>query len=124
MTMSFEPIFDPAEVPLFMDATGTIRLSRTRVTLDTIIGSFLAGESPEELADNFPTVPRADIYAVISAYYRHQAELDEPLERRRTAAEEFRSMIEADPSYQAMRVRILARKAEMEAERHAAADRG
>jgi uncharacterized protein (DUF433 family) len=63
-------------LPMKTDQHGVIRISGTRVTLLTIIGFYLQGETPEEIHDGFPTVPLADIYAVISYYLAHRDELD------------------------------------------------
>lgn len=78
------------EVPLRMDQDGTIRVSDTRVTLDTLIGFYRQGESPEALHDGFPTVPLADIYAVIAYYLTHEDEVNDYLKQRDESAEHIR----------------------------------
>ncbi len=120
MSLTFEPI----PVPLHLDETGTIRVSGTRVTLDTIIHSYNAGESPEELAQDFPRVPPADIYAVIAYYHAHEADVDTYLRQRETEASRWREFWESRYDKQAIRERLLARKAKIEAEQHASTDRG
>lgn len=77
-------------LPLKMDEHGAIHISGTRVTLDTLIGFYHQGETPEALHEGFPTVPLADIYAVIAYYLAHQAELDVYLKQRDEAAERIR----------------------------------
>lgn len=73
-------------LPLKMDDQGAIRVSGTRVTLDTLIAFYRQGEMPEDLHAGFPTVPLADIYAVIAYYLAHQAELDAYLAQRAAEA--------------------------------------
>jgi uncharacterized protein (DUF433 family) len=77
-------------LPLKEDKDGNIRVSGTRVTLDTIIGFYRQGETPEDLHEGFPTVPLADIYAVISYYLAHQDEIDAYLKQRDEKAERIR----------------------------------
>jgi uncharacterized protein (DUF433 family) len=77
-------------LPLKQDDDGTIRVSGTRVTLDTLIGFYRQGETPEELHEGFPTVALADIYAVIAYYLTHQTEVDAYLKQRNQEAERIR----------------------------------
>ncbi|MGH6912966.1 MAG: DUF433 domain-containing protein [Geminicoccales bacterium] len=120
MPLTFEPI----PVPLHLDETGTVRVAGSRVTLDIVLGSYLNGEAPEEIAADFPSLSAADIHAVVSYYLRHRPEVDAYLKRRRHEAEALHSTIDADPDNWAFRERLKARRAEMEAERRAALDRG
>jgi uncharacterized protein (DUF433 family) len=120
MSLSFEPI----AVPLRVDEDGTVRMADSRVTLDTVIGAYRRGDTPEEIADGFPSVPAADIYATIAWYLQHREQVDAYLAQREQEAAAIRAVIEADPQYQALRERWRARKAQMEAERRAATGRG
>jgi uncharacterized protein (DUF433 family) len=69
-------------LPLKLYEDGAIRVSGTRVTLDTLIHFYQQHETPEDLHEGFPTIPLADIYAVIAYYLAHQAEVDVYLNRR------------------------------------------
>ena len=84
-------------VPLRMDEHGVIRVSGTRVTLDSIINYYRQGESPEDLHEGFPTVPLTDIYSIIAYYLVHRDELDAYIKSR--AEEEERIRQEAESSY-------------------------
>ncbi len=77
-------------LPLKLDEDGAIRVSGTRVTLDTLIAFYQQHETPEDLHEGFPTVPLADIYAVISYYLAHQTEVDTYLNRRTKEADRIR----------------------------------
>ena len=116
--------FDPIPVPLHMDDTGTVRVSGTRVTLDTVIHRYQLRDSPEEIAQGFPSLPLGDIYAVISYYLQHRAEADAYLRKREAEAGELRRFLESRYDKTVLRERLLARRAQLEADRHAAADRG
>jgi uncharacterized protein (DUF433 family) len=82
-------------LPLKTDENGAIRVSHTRVTLDVLIAYYQQGETPEELHESFPTVPLADIYAVIAYYLAHQHEMDAYLLERDEEAERIRQEEEA-----------------------------
>lgn len=76
--------------PLRVDDGGTIRVGATRVTLDTLIAAFDAGATPEQIAQDYPPLDLADIYAAIAYYLRHEKELDEYLAKLQDAAERSR----------------------------------
>lgn len=118
------PTYEPIPVPLHMDDTGTVRVSGTRVTLDIVIHRYQLGDSPEAIAEGFPSLPLADIYAVISYYLQHRAEADAYLRKRGEEAAELRQVLEARYDKKGLRERLQARRAQMEADRHAATDRG
>lgn len=96
-------------IPLSMDADGVIRIAGTRVTLDTVIDTFMTGASPEEIAQDFPVLRLDDVYAVITYYLRHRDEVDAYLGERRARAAAIRSEIEARSSQTGLRGRLLAR---------------
>ena len=75
---------------LQMDGAGTIRVAATRITLDTLIGAYKRGDTPQEIAEGFPSLGLAVIYSVIAYYLHHQAELDAYLAEGESKAEEFR----------------------------------
>lgn len=64
------------ESPLRTDDHGTIRVGGTRVTLDSVIGAYKRGDSPEEIAEGFPTLELADVYAAIAYYLSHRGEAE------------------------------------------------
>ena len=69
-------------IPLETDTDGVIRISKTRVTLDTIVQAFTDGATAEEIAQQYPPVPLADIYSVIGYYLRHSEEVEAYLDQR------------------------------------------
>ena len=60
-------------ISLEKDADGVLRVSGTRVTLDTLVAAFQDGATPEEIAQQYPSIPLADIYAVIGYYLNHRS---------------------------------------------------
>ena len=105
--MTFAIAAEP--VPLEKDAHGTIRLTGSRVTLDSVIISFKMGETAEQINESFPTLTLADIYAVISYYLRHQSEVETYLDEQEAKGEELRRQIEAHYPTAEVRARVLAR---------------
>ena len=60
-------------VPLAMGADGVIRVSGTRVTLDTVLAAFREGATAEEIVQQYPSLALADVYQVIGYALRHVA---------------------------------------------------
>jgi uncharacterized protein (DUF433 family) len=96
-------------IPLSTDADGAIRVAGSRVTLDTVIDTFLTGASPEEIAQDFPVLRLDDVYAVLTYYLRHRGEVEAYLRERRSRAEAVRREIETRSPQTGLRNRLLAR---------------
>jgi uncharacterized protein (DUF433 family) len=96
-------------IPLATDAGGVIRVGGTRVTLDTVIDTFMTGASPEEITEDFPVLRLDDVYAVITYYLRHRNEVDAYLRERRARSAAIRSEIELRSPQTGLRDRLLAR---------------
>jgi len=101
---------DAELVPLSTDDTGTIRVGKTRVRLDSVVYAFNQGHTPEEILMQFPSVDLADIYAVIAYYLNHQTAVDEYIQQNEAEGRELRQKIESNPDYQTFRQRLLARR--------------
>jgi uncharacterized protein (DUF433 family) len=97
-------------IPMATGSDGVIRVSGTRVTLDSILLAFNDGETPEEIAQQYPSVPLADIYHLIGYHLRHAAETEEYLQRRLRESQEVRRENEARWSPDGVRLRLLARR--------------
>ncbi|MBI3829617.1 MAG: DUF433 domain-containing protein [Planctomycetes bacterium] len=97
-------------VPLISDADGIVRVGKTRVTLDTVVGAFQEGATAEEIAQQYPSVSLADIYAVIAYYLRRTGEVDAYLNERKKLGDAVRAENEARSDPFGLRARLLARK--------------
>jgi uncharacterized protein (DUF433 family) len=93
MTMLSVP--QAIDLPLRLDEQGGIRVSSTRVTLDTVIACYKEGETPESIHEAFPTLPLANLYAVIAYYVANRATAEGYLAKRLAAADARRSRIKA-----------------------------
>lgn len=97
-------------IPIAADSDGTVRVSGTRVTLDTLVEAYLQGEAAEAIAESYPAVPLADVYQVIGYYLRHKEEIDDYLRKRQAEAERIRMAVEARFPQEGIRARLLARR--------------
>jgi uncharacterized protein (DUF433 family) len=97
-------------VPLAADEAGVLRVAGTRVSLDSVVYAFDEGATPEEIAQDFPTLNLADIYSVLSYYLQSRAEVEEYLGQREARRAALRKELEARSSPDGLRERLLARK--------------
>jgi uncharacterized protein (DUF433 family) len=103
--------FRPEVVPLSTDRDGVIRVGKTRVTLDTLVQAFNEGATPEEMAQQYPSVDLTDIYAVTAFYLRHRETVESYLAERAQLAQAVRQESEARFDPAGVRGRLLARRA-------------
>jgi uncharacterized protein (DUF433 family) len=101
--------------PLETNADGVVQISKTRVTLDTVVAVFKQGMTAEEILSRYPSLKLADVYATIAFYLNHQQEVEAYLQQRYKQAQEVRQMNEAKFAPQELRNRLLARKSEKSA---------
>jgi uncharacterized protein (DUF433 family) len=97
-------------MPMATGADGVIRVSGTRVTLDSILLAFNEGATPEEIAQQYPTVPLADIYHLTGYCLRHAADMEEYLRRRQRESQEVQRQNEERWKPDGVRQRLLARR--------------
>jgi uncharacterized protein (DUF433 family) len=88
-----------------------MRIGQTRVRLDTVITAWRQGESPEQIVENFDVLDLADVYAVISYYLHHRAEVEEYMTKNRQEGEWLRAEYEHRFPPAGVRERLLARRA-------------
>ncbi|MEK6299863.1 MAG: DUF433 domain-containing protein [Acidobacteriota bacterium] len=102
--------------PLTQWEDGTIRITGSRVPIDTVIHHFRLGATAEEIGYKFSSLRLADIYGAIYYYLAHRKDVEEYLRQQEAAADAVQQRIESDPEYQQgkaeMRARLLARWAE------------
>ncbi len=99
------------QVPLATNAAGAILVGGTRVPLDTVIGAFNDGETPEQIVIQYDVLKLDDVYAVITYYLRHKEELDAYLSHREEQAEKIRERDTARYDQRGIRERLMARRA-------------
>lgn len=97
-------------IPLETDVHGVIRVSNTRVTLDTIVTAFKEGATAEEIAQQYSTVPLADVYYIIGYYLRRRDEVEVYLGKRKEEADGLQKQMEARFNPVGIRERLMARQ--------------
>lgn len=103
-------VFEKEQVPLHFDKHGAVRVTGSRVTLDTIVGFYEQGESPEEIVDGFPTLQLADVYAIVSYYLKHKTAVRQYLREREKRANALRKKIQARSNTRDLKKRLMARR--------------
>jgi uncharacterized protein (DUF433 family) len=78
------------QIPLRLDPHGVARVGTSRVTLETLVNVYHQGATAEAIAERFPTLTLADIYAVLGYYLRHRTEVDDYLRQQDREAEAAR----------------------------------
>jgi uncharacterized protein (DUF433 family) len=113
-------------VPLTTTEFGTIRVGRSGVSLDSVVHHYTQGAIAERIAESFPSLDLADIYAVIAYYLAHRGSVEEYLERQEAEADDLQRQIESDPKQQKatnqLRERIRARWAARQASTDSGSD--
>jgi uncharacterized protein (DUF433 family) len=103
--------FAPEPVPLSKDASGVLRVAGSRVTIDVLVAAFDAGETPEEIVQQYPSLDLAVVYAVLAYVLKHRGEIDAYLAQRARVAEVVRSENQRRFPEQGIRERLLRRRA-------------
>ena len=62
---------------------GGYYIKGVRVSLDSIVHSFIGGESPETILENFPILKLSQIYGAIAFYLDHKPDIDQYLEAKK-----------------------------------------
>jgi uncharacterized protein (DUF433 family) len=104
------------QAPLTQWDDGSIRITGSRVPIDTIIHHFKLGATAEEINYKFPSLQLSDLYGVIYYYLLNRQLLDQYLSDQETEADGVQQRLESDSEYQQWRAdmvnRLLARNAE------------
>jgi uncharacterized protein (DUF433 family) len=74
----------------------------TRVSLDSIVYAFWSGQTPESIAQSFPTLTLEQVYGAVAFYLAHREEVDRYLADRRSDFEAAREKSrKEDPAFYA-----------------------
>jgi uncharacterized protein (DUF433 family) len=79
---------------------GVYTVAGTRVSLDSIVYAFLAGQSAEAIAQAFPVLSLEHVYGAITYYLAHRDDVDRYLRERRQDFDAAREAVrDADPMF-------------------------
>jgi len=82
--------------PLRVDDGGSIRIGKSRISLDLFVEQYENGMTAEEMVRAYDSLALADIHAVTAYYLRHRDEVWAYLKRREEEAEALQVRIEAE----------------------------
>lgn len=101
---------DPEPVPLVRDPAGRLMVPGTRISLDVLVAAFKRGKTPEAIHDSCETISLADVYAILTYYLRHRAEVEAYLAEQEREGAEIQARIETEyPLRDGLRAKLLAR---------------
>lgn len=96
--------------PLRSAEDGVVRIADTRVPLERVVQAFLAGMTPEQIAQSFDVLRIEDIYAVVNYYLHHREEVDKYVAAAEQEAAQTQDEIERQFDPTGIRARLLARR--------------
>ena len=102
----------PDTVPL-QHRDRAIRVTGSRIPLDTIVRCVEMGDTPEVIQDNFPSLTLEQINAVIGWYLDNRADVDEYIREREVEAEKVRLELESRPESIAFREKMRSLREQM-----------
>jgi uncharacterized protein (DUF433 family) len=71
-----------------------------RVSLDSLVYAYLAGQTAESIAQSFPVLTVEEVYGAITFYLGHQPEIDAYLEKSRKDYDALRQAArQRDPAF-------------------------
>jgi uncharacterized protein (DUF433 family) len=100
----------PTPVPLVNWDDGTVRVTGTRVPLETVVYAFRHGATPEEITQRYPTVTLDAAYAIIAWVLQHAEDVDAYVAGRAVISAQVREEEERLHPQHGIRERLLARK--------------
>ena len=98
-------------VPLTRDKDGVLRVTGSRVTLDSIVHQFKNGASAEQIQEDFPSVMLRDIYSVIAYFLQHSSAVENYLREQAQEADKTRGEVESALDSSNLRERLRQRRA-------------
>ncbi len=96
--------------PLSTGTDGIVRVSGSRVSLETLVTAFDSGATAEEIVQQYPSLELASVYAVISYALDHRPEVEAYVAQRRSQARGIQEQVERRLPPVGIRERLLARR--------------
>lgn len=99
--------------PLRVDDSGSVRIGKTRITLDLVVEQYENGMTPDDLVRAYDSLSLADVYSAIGYYLRHRDDVHKYLQARKADAESIRTKIESERA-PITKAELMARRDAME----------
>jgi len=75
---------------------GGWRVTGSRVTLDSLVHGYWEGQTPEAIAEDFPSLSLEKVYGALAFYFGHREEVDRYMAEQDELWEQFRQQSEAE----------------------------
>ena len=93
-----------------MGADSVIRITGTRVPLETVIGALEEDLTPEQIVQQYPSISLGDVYRVREHYLNNWEEIKRYLDFRLSQAQQTKQSNEARWKPDGVRDRLLSRR--------------
>ena len=100
-------------VPLTQGDDGAVRITGSRVTLDSVVRAFQQGATAEQIQEDFPSLSLREIYGVIAYCLEHVENVNEYLRDRDREVTDLREEIESQIDSTGLRQRLHQRRAQI-----------
>ena len=97
-------------VPLILGEDGTIRITGSRVTLESVIHQFRNGATAEQIQEDFPSLTLSDIYAVIAYFLQHSRAVRDYLNEQAEGSQQVRREVESGLDTSGLREQLRRRR--------------
>ncbi len=77
---------------------GRLRIDGTRITVLQVATLFLQGRGAEEIADQYPHLTLAQVFAALAYFHANRAEVEAELAAEATEAERLEALLGPDSS--------------------------
>ena len=77
---------------------GRLRIEGTRITVNQIVALYKQGYNAEEIADQYPHLTMAQVYAALFHYHTNQEEIEADLAEEKKKAETLEREFRSHPS--------------------------
>ena len=84
---------------------GTLRIIGSRVSLASIVNAYWRGETPEAIAQSFPSLSLEQVHGALAYYLRRRRNIDQELEQQEEVIDKLRSA--AEETNRELRERLL-----------------
>jgi len=101
---------------IFLDDQGRACIDDTGFRVSMVVRDHAGpdGYNPEQLCEHYPhALTLSRVYAALSYYYDHKAEIDAEIEAEDRYVETLRTEAEKDPRYQALKERYRRKRQEL-----------
>ncbi len=93
-----------ATAHVWVDDTNVAWIDQTNVkVIEVVLDTLAHGSSAEEVHFQYPDLSLAQIYAALSYYFDHQAELDAEIERQLQEVDSLRAKATGSPAREKLR---------------------